>query len=193
MAQFLGKLTLKPADTVKQIVWFALIITGFHILWKLGSGWFEGTAWYVAVSDFTTRQVYLASARVNEVILGGVMTREDVLSSFRFRIAEDGSFIVRTLIIDHTCSGLKQFYQAFFLFLIYPGPVRHKLWFIPASIMMMHLVNIFRVVVLSLAMVYTYGHWLFIHDWVLRPFFYVVLFGLWVIWNEVFYLNSKRP
>jgi exosortase/archaeosortase family protein len=82
--------------------------------------------------------------------------------------------------------GLKQFYQAFFLFLLYPGPWKHKLWYIPLAILVMHLVNVFRVVALSLVMVHAYPHWDLMHDWVLRPFFYVVLFALWVVWNERF-------
>ena len=29
-------------------------------------------------------------------------------------------------------------------------------------------------------------HWHFTHDWILRPFFYVVIFLLWVWWVEKF-------
>ena len=170
---------------------FMVILLVFHGLWRLGRPWFEETAWFMAMADVATRWVYVASARVNEIILGGVMTRLDAVNTFRFDITAGGETLVRHLIIDHTCSGLKQFYQAFFLFLLYPGSARHKLWYIPMALVIMHLVNIIRVVGLSLTMVYAHQHWDFMHDWVLRPFFYVVLFGLWVVWDARFFQSDK--
>ena len=173
-------------DAVGGVVIFMVILLVFHVLWRLGRPWFEEAAWFMAMADVATRWVYLASARVNEVLLGGFMTRLDAVNTFRFELVAGADSFVRHLIIDHTCSGLKQFYQAFFLLLLYPGVTRHKIWYIPMALLVMHLVNIFRVVMLSLTMVYAYQHWDFIHDWVLRPFFYVVLFGLWVIWDQKF-------
>ncbi len=107
-----------------------------------------------------------------------------VNSTFVFHAASPAGTQIRQLIIDHTCSGLKQFYQAFFLFLLYPGPWKHKAWFIPMAVAVMHLVNVFRIVVLSLVMLHAYHQWDIIHDWVVRPMFYVVLFGLWVWWDQ---------
>jgi len=34
-------------------------------------------------------------------------------------------------------------------------------------------------------------YWDFVHDWIVRPFFYVVMFMLWVWWNEKYHLNGK--
>ncbi len=82
------------------------------------------------------------------------------------------------------CSGLKQFYQFTGLMLLFPGPWKKKLWFIPLGIFIIHLTNVFRIVVLYVIVIYKY-HWFdFSHDWILRPFFYVVMFLLWVWWVE---------
>jgi len=90
------------------------------------------------------------------------------------------------IIVNSSCSGLKQAYQVTALFVLFPGPWKHKLWFIPAGWAIMFLTNVFRIVVLSLILVWRPEYWNFSHDWILRPFFYVIIFGLWVIWVERF-------
>ncbi|MBI9035759.1 MAG: archaeosortase/exosortase family protein [Bacteroidales bacterium] len=82
------------------------------------------------------------------------------------------------------CSGLKQFLQAALLFLIFPGPWKHKLWFIPLSIILMHLVNLLRIFLLAIVVNYQPQQFGFYHDIVFRPLFYVVIFVLWVWWVE---------
>ncbi len=86
--------------------------------------------------------------------------------------------------VNESCSGLKQFYQILVLFILFPGPWKKKLWFIPMSIVIMHFVNVFRIVVLGMVTLWQPDHWQFAHDWILRPFFYVVIFMLWVWWVE---------
>ncbi len=88
--------------------------------------------------------------------------------------------------INEGCSGLKQFLQVGLLFLIYPGPWRHKLWFISLGILLMHLTNLFRIIGLSVVLHHYPDIWKFSHDNVFRPLFYVVIFTLWVVWEEKF-------
>ena len=90
------------------------------------------------------------------------------------------------------CSGFKQFLQWIVLMVFFPGPWKQKLWFIPLGLVMVHLVNIFRIDVLVIILDYYPQHWHFTHDWILRPFFYVVMFGMWVIWVERFYQPKKK-
>ncbi|MFK5856651.1 MAG: exosortase/archaeosortase family protein [Bacteroidota bacterium] len=88
--------------------------------------------------------------------------------------------------VNHGCSGFKQFLQWIVLMVFFPGPWKHKLWFIPAGLVVVHLVNVFRISSLSIILEYNQSQsfWDFSHDWILRPFFYVVMFGMWVIWVE---------
>lgn len=86
--------------------------------------------------------------------------------------------------VNNSCTGIKQFYQIIVLFLLFPGPWLHKLWYIPMSLVIMHGVNIFRIVILGVVLENYPDWWDFSHDWILRPFFYVVIFLLWVVWNE---------
>jgi exosortase/archaeosortase family protein len=50
----------------------------------------------------------------------------------------------------------------------------------------MYLFNIIRIVTLSFAMLYWPEHWDFIHMWLLRPVYYLIIFILWVAWVEKF-------
>ncbi len=88
--------------------------------------------------------------------------------------------------ISHGCSGLKQILQISLLLMIFPGPWKHKLWYIPMGIIFIHLTNIFRIVGLAEVLVHFPDYWHFSHDNLFRPFFYVVIFTLWVIWVEKF-------
>lgn len=90
------------------------------------------------------------------------------------------------------CSGLKQFLEWIVLMTFFPGPWKHKLWFIPSGLIITHLVNVFRIASLSILLLYIPEHWQFMHDWVFRPFFYVVMFALWVLWVEKFRDPSRK-
>ena len=90
------------------------------------------------------------------------------------------------------CSGLKQLIQFALLFLIYPGPWKHKLWYIPMGIVIVYIVNVFRIVGLGLLLQWNGTYFDLVHDYVFRPFFYVVIFALWVIWVEKFE-RKKKP
>jgi len=94
--------------------------------------------------------------------------------------------------VHYGCSGLKQFLQWIFLMLLFPGPWKHKAWFIPLGLIITHLVNVFRISGLSVVLIYMPRDWQFIHDNIYRPFFYVVMFLLWVWWVEKFRSKSKQ-
>ncbi len=47
--------------------------------------------------------------------------------------------------INEGCSGLKPILQFVLLLLIFPGPWKHKAWFIPMGIVIVHLTNLFRI------------------------------------------------
>ena len=93
--------------------------------------------------------------------------------------------------VNYGCSGFKQFLQWIVLMSFFPGPWKQKAWFIPVGLVIIHFVNVFRISSLSVILLYYPEHWDFTHDWILRPFFYVVMFGMWVIWVERFYQPKK--
>ena len=95
---------------------------------------------------------------------------------------ENNGFIA----INQSCSGLKPILQFILLMFIFPVPWKHKAWFIPMGIVIVHIVNLFRITGLAVVTITIPEYWDFAHDNVFRPFLYVVIFFLWVWWAEKF-------
>jgi exosortase/archaeosortase family protein len=94
--------------------------------------------------------------------------------------------------IVESCSGIKQMLQLALLILIYPGPWKHKAWYIPLGILIIHITNVIRISGLGLVMANWPDHWHFAHDYPFRFIFYVVIFFLWVVWNDKFYHHKSK-
>ncbi len=105
----------------------------------------------------------------------------------RFIRFGNGGFIA----INHGCSGLKPILQFVLLMLIFPGPWKHKAWFIPMGIVLVHFTNLFRITGLAVVTITIPQYWDFAHDNLFRPFFYVVIFFLWVWWVEKFRKTAR--
>lgn len=161
-----------------DIVLFSIITYGFHIIFKLYTIEIMSIPVIHQIGIVLTDWVYNISLWFNVKVLRLNIVSEPINTMW----FNNGGYIT----INSSCSGLKQFYQVIVLFLLFPGPWKHKLWFIPFGIFVMFLTNIFRIVSLSLILLWQPKYWDFSHDWILRPFFYVVLFGLWIIWVEKF-------
>lgn len=157
-----------------DVLLFIIITYGAHQLWWGNIDWITSFAWMGALRDFMTALLFDQSYWF--------------VSSFLYEINYQHTTLLFAnngyIEINHSCAGVKQFYQLFVLFLLFPGPWKHKLWYIPMSMFIMHFVNVFRIIALSVVVVEWPEVWHFAHDWVLRPFFYVVIFALWVIWND---------
>ena len=173
---FIEKHKLRP---IVDVVIFIVIIVFFHKLWW-DWGLKEVLLNYFAFGElemYMAYQVFLPSAWIDKHLLGYDIFTSDTTIYFR----DHGAIVV-----NGSCSGLKQFYQWTFLMILFPGPWKQKLWYIPLGIVVIHIVNILRIVILSVVLMNWPDQWHFTHDWILRPFFYVVIFALWVIWVEKF-------
>ena len=167
-----------PYRFVFDVALFAFITFSFHLLFRHFSSEIMSVSFMDKSGLWLSDRVYDISLWFDRHILGMHITTEPNNTMW----FSNGGYIA----INSSCSGLKQFYQVFFLFLLFPGPWKHKLWFIPLGFFIMFLTNIFRIVSLSIVLLWKPDYWHFSHDWILRPFFYVVLFSLWVWWVEKF-------
>lgn len=160
-----------------DILLFAIIIYGFHLLWWNG-GLEHFLSRYIAfkeMQEFLAHQVSLpASWFVQHIVGYDIHTLHDTL------YFPNNGYVA----VERSCSGLKQMYEWTALMLLFPGPWKHKLWYLPLGILVIHLENIFRIIVLSIVVMHWPAHWGFIHLWVMRPLFYVVIFILWATWVE---------
>jgi len=175
----------RPYQSLKGIIAFIIITLSIHLCYRF---------WAYTVHYFPITEIFLRASAFME---------NSVIKQTSWMIVH----ILRTPIIleDHTiwlpnqwgisigegCTGLKQFIQVFLLFLIYPGPWKHKLWFIPAGIIIIHITNITRITLLALSMNLNLPHIHFIHNQILRIFFYIVIFAMWYFWAEK--ICKKKP
>lgn len=170
------KLYNGPFGFVIDVLLFAVITYGFHLLFRQYSNEIMSVQFVGQSGLWLADRVYDISLWFNRNILGYHITVEPGNTMW----FSNGGYIT----VNTSCSGLKQFYQVLVLFILFPGPLKHKLWFIPLGFVVMFLTNVFRIVMLSVILLWKPEHWDYSHDWILRPFFYVVLFGLWVWWVE---------
>ena len=177
----------------KDIIIFMAILLAFHILWKIFiKDWFAISFIYDS-AYWLSGKVFVASVWVLDLFNVNITPFSEltIKGTVRYNVIfcpDNNGFVY----VNRSCSGLKQFYQWFFLMILYPGPWKQKLWFIPMGLGIIHIVNICRIVGMTFVTMTIPQHWDFMHDYVARPFFYVVMFFLWVWWNEKFYLKSKQ-
>jgi exosortase/archaeosortase family protein len=177
----------------KDVTIFIIILLIFHVLWRTFVGDIMSVDFIRNSANALAREVFVHASWFLSLVGTDITPFDELnigggLKQNVFFYAENNGAVY----VNLSCSGLKQFYQWFFLILLYPGPWKHKLWFIPFGIVIVHLVNVFRIVSMVWVTMLIPQHWDFMHDWVLRPFFYVVMFFLWVWWNEKFYLPTKK-
>jgi len=180
-------------ESFTDVAIFAVILVGFHFGWRYFVGdllripFIFNSAKGLSYEVFLRSQWVLDVLQVNYTAFDHMSIGASIKNNVIF-LPEVNGFVS----VNLSCSGLKQFYQFFFLMLLYPGPWRHKLWFIPFGLLVIHLVNIGRIVVMVFVTINDSARWDMWHDNVVRPFFYVVMFLLWVWWNEKFHLPRKR-
>ena len=163
----------------RDVVFFFVLILGFHFLfrfWAYHLHYQPLQAIVMPVYGFLTRLLFNNSVWVLKHLT-------------HFQFSTQGNNIVMGaghVGVHSGCSGLKQFLEWIVLMTFFPGPWKHKAWFIPLGLVVIHLVNIFRISGLSILLIYFPEHWQFTHDYIYRPFFYVVMFAMWVFWVEKF-------
>lgn len=90
------------------------------------------------------------------------------------------------VIVGPPCNGLALF-ALFIIFIIsFPGPWKHKAWYLPLGIVLIHLVNVLRVIAL-VSIVKWNEEWLeFNHDYTFTILVYLFVFLFWYIWVSKF-------
>ena len=84
--------------------------------------------------------------------------------------------------IGSNCNAITLF-SLFSVFIIaYPGKLKDKLWFVPAGILAIHILNILRVISLVLIAYYYPQYLNFNHTYTFTFIVYSFIFLLWMIW-----------
>lgn len=172
---FVKEKKLQPLVDVAIFITLTLVIHYSYRYWANELHYAPVTNAIEAMHDYLSQRVFIESSWFVQNILGMEITTLN-----RTMYWGNEGYIA----INHGCSGLKQMLQFALLMMIFPGPWKHKLWYIPLGIFIVHLTNLFRIIGLAVVLVTVPDYWDFSHDYIFRPFFYVVIFSLWVYWVE---------
>ena len=176
---------------------FIILIISFHFLylgWQALGYWPIGRLVY-SLMVWSVDMVYSQSCWVLDHIFHIDIT---TLSGKRLIAAMDKDDGWARVVIAPECASLKQWMHWIFLMVLFPGPWKHKLWYIPAGLVVIEWTNVVRICgILLMQMQWPNIHirlmggdintFHLAHDYVFKFFFYLVIFLLWVLWVEKFY------
>lgn len=171
---------------------FILLILSFHFLYL---GWQALEFWPIKgavdkLSLWSVNLLFGQSCWVLQHVFGIDLT---TITHTRLIAALDSDGGFAKVIIAPECASLKQWLHWLFLMLIFPGPWKHKAWYIPAGLVIVEWTNVVRICGIMLMQIQWPGPNTFhiAHDYVFKVFFYLVIFLMWVLWVEKF--KNKQP
>ena len=84
--------------------------------------------------------------------------------------------------IGGPCNGVTLMFLFAIFVVAYPGNLKNKLWYVPAGILVVHSINILRILALAL-IANSYPSYLnFNHTYTFTFIAYSAVFGLWMLW-----------
>ena len=88
--------------------------------------------------------------------------------------------------IGRPCNGISVMAIFAIFILVFPGKLKHKLWFLPAGIIVIQIVNILRVCALAAISYYKPSYLYFNHTYTFTIIVYGLIFILWMVWVNRF-------
>lgn len=174
--------------TMVDVGLFIILILSFHFIYL---GW--QTLEYWPINDLIMNLFDKASALLFDQtcwVLSHVFGI-DIATSGRSIAAVNCEGYYSHITIAPECTSLKQWLHWLFLMLLFPGPWKHKAWYIPLGLIIIELTNVIRTTGILTLLLYWPDKFDFFHDYLFKTFFYVVIFLMWVVWTEKFNIKKK--
>ena len=181
---------------------FIILIISFHYLylgWQALDYWPVGKLVYNLML-WSVDLVYSQSCWVLDHIFRIDIT---TFSGTRLITAIDSKEGLARVVIAPECASLKQWMHWLFLMILFPGPWKHKLWYIPAGLVIIEWTNVVRICGILLMQIawpdihiHLFGNDIntfhLAHDYIFKLFFYLIIFLMWMLWVEKFYNPSLK-
>ena len=170
---------------------FILLIISFHFLylgWQALGYWPVGK-WVEQLMLWSVNLAYNQSCRVLEHIFHIDLT---TITAERLIATPNSEGGWARVIIAPECASLKQWMHWIFLMVLFPGPWKHKLWYIPAGLVIIEWTNVVRICGVLMMQIPWPNSFHIAHDYIFKVFFYLVIFLMWMLWVEKFYNPSIK-
>jgi exosortase family protein XrtF len=165
---------------------FLAIAFGLYLLWY---GIYELyiSPYTLADRKMSITLVYLAKWML--MIFGVSTELQYEFSEVTIKIAGTGG---NGVWVGDACNGFILF-ALFAIFVVaYPGPLKRKLWFIPAGIVGIHLINAIRVAILTIIAEKSPESLTFNHNYTFTALVYAFVFWLWYLWASKLSVKKKE-
>lgn len=189
--EYIKKLHDDPKyQTYFDVGLFFVLIFSFHFLYVIWNEYMD----YWPIKGTVDRLFAWASALlfnqstwVLEHIFGiDFVTNDQTI----FFLNNEGTYSAVTVAPE--CTSLKQWLHWLFLMLLFPGPWKHKAWYIPLGLVIVEWTNVVRIVGICLFLK-PYPHdFALAHDVIFKIVFYVVIFLMWMVWNDYFHHPKSK-
>ena len=170
---------------------FILLIISFHFLylgWQALGYWPVGK-WVDQLMLWSVNLAYNQSCWVLEHIFRIDLT---TIAADRLIATPNSEGGWARVIIAPECASLKQWMHWIFLMVLFPGPWKHKLWYIPAGLVIIEWTNVVRICGVLMMQIPWPNSFHIAHDYIFKVFFYLVIFLMWMLWVEKFYNPSIK-
>lgn len=84
--------------------------------------------------------------------------------------------------IGGPCNGITLMFLFAIFVIAYPGNVKNKYWYIPLGILLVHFINITRIIALAIIALHYPQYLSFNHTYTFTFIAYSMVFGLWMLW-----------
>lgn len=182
------KLNHPKIQPLVYVFYFAVLLLSFHFIYKF---WAGNLNFYPFAQQVDNLFAQASSLLFNQSIwvLQHIFQIEIITEGQTIFVNNHQAYVD----VSPGCTSLKQWMHWLFIMLIFPGPWKHKLWYIPLGLIIIQFINVFRVVGLALMIIPWPQHFHFFHDYIFKTIFYFGIFMMWVVWVEYFTIpNNKK-
>lgn len=165
--------------TENKILFFLLKAFGLYLFWYiLYDLWLHPKS--VLDNLVSTNLAYWSSL----VLKGLGFIAIDSIAASTENITVIGIDGTHGLWVGDPCNGITLFALFVGFVIAYPGKIKNKLWFIPLGMLLIHIINVIRIVSLCLIVYYSPESLSFNHTYTFTILVYAFVFWLWLLWSN---------
>ena len=150
-----------------------------------------GFIFWISIREISAFEQLLDKTIFSEIMTKGLLKILSIsLSIFGYKTTIIGDTLninhARGIRIIFSCLSLSHMGLITGLIISYPGKISNKIWFIPTSILMVYLLNAFRLFLIALVLIYLPKYDEFAHYFFTRIILYFGILLLWLTWIKYF-------